>query len=158
MNSSGSTTTSDNIKKSIKAEIIYGPSKAVQLKSRGDYVRYSYRQGADEGYSVMQDVKIVFQKKLSLYGRMIFFKTDSFKSAVYEYENDPDGIVSSVPLFGNGLRWYFMCVYRGFAGFAFSVKYSETYKPDEKSLGSGYAEIPGNIDNNITFQADIVLP
>jgi len=38
-----------------------------------------------------------------------------------------------------------------------SVKYAETYKPDEISLGSGDNSIPGNTDNTISLQLDLNL-
>jgi len=38
-----------------------------------------------------------------------------------------------------------------------SLKYSETYKPSEKEIGSGENVIPGNLDNIIAFQIDVNL-
>jgi hypothetical protein len=38
--------------------------------------------------------------------------------------------------------------------FKISFKYSEIYKPLEKSLGSGYTKISGNFDNQVSAQIE----
>ena len=35
-----------------------------------------------------------------------------------------------------------------------SLKYSEMYKPEERTLGSGYSEINGNLDNQLSAQIE----
>ncbi|MEJ2103668.1 MAG: hypothetical protein P8X47_03710, partial [Ignavibacteriaceae bacterium] len=84
-------------------------------------------------------------------------RTDSFNSAIYEYENNLTGVLSNIALFGEGIRWYLLMRYRPIRILTLSVKYSETYKPKETSLGSGYNVIPGNLDNSLSFQLDMNL-
>ena len=86
---------------------------------------------------------------------MVFFKTDSFNSAIYEYENDLTGILTNVAMYGEGIRLYLLLRYKVLSHFFLSCKYSETYKPKEKTLGSGYSEINGNLDNRINLQLDL---
>ncbi len=38
--------------------------------------------------------------------------------------------------------------------FTLSLKYSETYKPKEETISSGFNEISGNVDNRIALQID----
>jgi hypothetical protein len=90
-------------------------------------------------------------------GRIIFFKTDSYNSAIYEFENDLTGTYSITGLNGQGIRWYCLMKYKLFETLKLSLKYSEIYKPAEKSLGSGYSEITGNFDNQISLQIDFNL-
>jgi hypothetical protein len=60
-------------------------------------------------------------------------------------------------LFGQGIRWYLLMRFRPIRLITLSVKYAETYKPDEISLGSGDNSIPGNTDNTISLQLDLNL-
>ncbi|MGQ9643414.1 MAG: hypothetical protein ACUVT3_06120 [Ignavibacterium sp.] len=90
-----------------------------------------------------------------LYGRIIFFETDSFNSAVYEFENDLTGVLTNLAMYGKGLRWYLMIRYKPFRFATLSLKYAETYKPNETSLSSGNNLIRNNLDNRISFQIDI---
>jgi hypothetical protein len=104
---------------------------------------------------ILQDIRYSPTNNFNLYGRIIFFKTDSFNSAIYEYENNLTGVLTNIPLFGQGIRWYFLLRYRPHQSFTLSIKYSETHKPAEKSLGSGDNLIPGNLDNTVSLQLDL---
>jgi hypothetical protein len=140
-----------------RTEIIYSISNQIRLRGRFEYNTFRVAQtGEDEnGYLIFQDVRYSPTGDFNLYGRIIFFKTDSFGSAIYEYENNLTGVLTNVPLFDEGIRWYFMIRYRPYKIITVSAKYSETYKPNEKSLGSGDNIIPGNLDNVLSIQMDL---
>ena len=72
-----------------------------------------------------------------------------------EYENDLTGILSNVVLFGKGVRWYLLVKFKPIEIISISAKYSETYKPLEMSISSGFSEIRNNVDNKINVQLDI---
>ena len=93
-------------------------------------------------------------KTLSVYGRIIFFQTDSFSSRIYEFENDLIGVMKNQPLWGDGIKWYLLIRYTPLKNLYISAKYSELYKPNEKFLGSGNNLIEGNLDNKISLQID----
>ena len=109
----------------------------------------------EQGLMAFQDIRFSPSQNLSIDGRIILFQTDSFNSAIYEYENDLMGILSNVALYGKGMRWYLLVKYKLVNFLSLSAKYSETYKPLEKNLGSGFSEINNNVDNKISFQAEI---
>ncbi len=140
-----------------RGEIIYSISNQIRLRGRFEYNTFRVAQtGEDEdGYLIFQDVRYSPTNNFNLYGRIIFFKTDSFGSAIYEYENNLTGVLTNIPLFNEGIRWYFMIRYRPHKIITVSAKYSETYKPSEKSLGSGDNIIPGNLDNIVSIQMDL---
>ncbi len=58
-------------------------------------------------------------------------------------------------LFGNGVRVYFLARFKIWEQFGISLKYAETFKPDETELSSALQQIEGNIDNKISFQVDL---
>ncbi|MCW8804759.1 MAG: hypothetical protein OQK57_10190, partial [Ignavibacteriaceae bacterium] len=142
-----------------RGEIIYSISNKIRLRGRFEYNTFRVAQtGEDEnGYLIFQDVRYSPTSNFNLYGRVIFFKTDSFSSAIYEYENNLTGVLTNIPLFNEGIRWYFILRYRPYKFITVSAKYAETYKPAEKSLGSGANSIPGNLDNSLSVQLDVSL-
>jgi len=144
-------------RENIRGEIIYEISKSLRWKSRFEYNIYSVKDAEidENGFLFFQDLRYVPTSNLNIYGRIIFFRTDSFNSALYEYENDLTGILTNLAMFGEGIRWYFIVRYKVFPYLVFSCKYSETYKPKEKSLSSGESEINVNLDNRINFQLDL---
>ena len=145
------------LKQIIRTEFVYAITRSLRLKSRIEYNHFLIKDAGIKkvGFLIFQDVRYVPQKNVSLYGRIIFFQTDSFNSAVYEYENDLLGVMPNLAMYGKGIRWYLIVKYKPLQFLSLSAKYSETYKPDETSLSSGDNEIMGNVDNRISFQIDM---
>lgn len=145
------------LKQIARTELIYNVSRYLRLKTRIEYNHYFIKDAGlkENGFLVFQDVRYVPQKNINLYGRIIFFQTDSFNSAVYEYENDLLGVMPNLAMYGKGVRWYLIIKYKPLNFLTLSTKYSETYKPDVTSLSSGDNEIIGNVDNRISFQIDM---
>ncbi len=147
----------NRIRQNIRTEILFKINNNFSLKGRFEYNNSNILStGQNEnGVLVYQEAKISALKWLTFYGRIIFFKTDSFNSAVYEYESGLTGVLSSSALFGEGIRWYAILKIKTPFNFMLSLKYSETYKPEEKTLGSSYSTINGNLDNNFSMQMDM---
>ena len=145
------------LKQIARTEFIYNVSRELRLKTRIEYNHFFVKNAnlKENGFLVFQDVRFVPKKNLNLYGRIIFFQTDSFNSAVYEYENDLLGVMPNLAMYGRGIRWYMIVKYRPLNFISLSAKYSETYKPDETSLSSGDNEIIGNLDNRFSLQIDL---
>ena len=108
----------------------------------------------EDSYLFYQYVRFSPPNDFKFYTRIIFFKTDSFNSAIYEYENDLTGVLTNRALFGEEIRWYIILRYKPMRLFTLSLKYSETYKPKEETISSGFNEIAGNVDNRIAVQID----
>ena len=149
----------NQLMQSIKTEFEYNISPKIRLKTRFDYINFLISGAGlkENGLMIYQDIKINLNRNLSAYTRVIFFQTDSYNSRIYQYENDLPGALSSYVLFGSGLRWYALIKYELFNLIILSAKYSETLKPSEKTFGSGYQEINGNLDNRVSIQIDMKL-
>lgn len=145
------------LRQSLRFEIAHHPANTIRLRSRAEYnyFRISENNLKEDGLLIFQDIRFSGLRDLVLYGRIVFFNTDSFNSAVYEYENDLTGVMTNLPVFGEGVRWYFIARYKVLKSLTISLKYSETYKPKERFLSSGNNLISNNIDNRISFQLDM---
>ena len=145
------------LKQIARTDLIYNISIDLRLKTRIEYNHFFIKDAdlKENGLLVYQDLRYVPQKNINLYGRIIFFQTDSFNSAVYEYENDLLGVMPNLAMYGKGIRWYVIVKYKPLQFLTLSTKYSETYKPDETYLSSGDNEITGNVENRISFQIDM---
>ena len=147
------------LRQTIRFELIYYPTKNLRLKGRYEFNNYRIASidVNEDGYLFFQDIRYSPSANFNLYARIIFFRTDSFNSAIYEYENDLTGILSNLAMYGEGIRWYLIVRYRPMKLFTISAKYSETYKPKEKSLSSGNNTIDGNLDNRLSLQLDLSI-
>ncbi len=139
-----------------RCEFLIQLNRLLRLKSRIEFLQLSKSEiGSDEnGLLLFQDFQYKLKSKLTVYGRIIFFQTDSFASRIYEFENDLIGVMNNQPLWGTGLKWYLLLRYNPFSNFHVSAKYSELYKPNESFLGSSQNLIKGNLDNKFSLQID----
>ncbi|MEN8193525.1 MAG: helix-hairpin-helix domain-containing protein [Bacteroidota bacterium] len=145
-----------NIQK-IRGEFTLQVNRSLRLKSRLELLYLSQEQTSmnETGFLLFQDIQVKLPINLTLYGRIIFFQTDSYSSRIYQFENDLTGVMNNPALFGTGIKWYFLIRYKLMNYIHLSLKYSELFKPNERYLGSGYNLIPSNLDNRMSFQADI---
>jgi hypothetical protein len=142
-----------------RAELLYSVSRNVALKTRVELVNIhaSYNQPHEKGFLIYQDIQYSPAQSLDFRTRLVIFKTDSFNSRIYEFESDLTGVMSTPPLYGDGMRWYFMAKYKTPLGLDISLKYAETIKPNELTLGSGDTLINSNVDNRLSLQIDLKL-
>lgn len=145
------------LRQSARTEFVYNISKSIRLKTRFEYNLFRIKDNKinENGILLFQDVRYTAAKNLTLTGRIIFFDTESFSSAVYEFENDLLGVMPNLAMYGEGIRWYLIAKYKPLKYLSISAKYSETYKPDETTLSSGDSEIIGNLDNRFSLQIDL---
>lgn len=145
------------LKQNIRFELTYDISKYLRVKSRFELADYSITDAQinDKGFLFYQEMRYLPIKNLTMYGRVAFFRTDSFNSAIYVYENDLIGVFNNIALFNEGIRWYFLARYKIMDYLQLSLKYAETFKPNEVVLSSGNSLIEGNIDNKLSIQIDV---
>lgn len=139
-----------------RCEFMYQINRVLRLKSRIEILHLSKSEieSNENGLLLFQDFQYKLKSKLTIYGRILFFQTDSFASRIYEFENDLIGVMTNQPLWGTGIKWYLLLRYNSFSNFHVSAKYSELYKPNETFLGSSHNLIEGNLDNKFSFQID----
>ncbi len=149
----------NQLKQNLRFDFTYSVNKFISLKTRLESVFLSFKKTKEDekGFLIYQDIKMNPAPQLLLYLRAAFFKTDSYNSRVYEFESDAAGIITNSPLYGEGMKWYLLAKYRFEFGLALSIKYSELYKPKERTIGSGYNEINGSLDNTLYLQVDLEL-
>ncbi len=143
----------NNVSNNMRLEILFDSSQKLKMKTRLELISISQSK-KENGYLISEDINYSFHNNLQFNGRIILFRTHSYNSRLYAYENDLPGIMTIPALYGEGIRWYILIKYKTKFGINLSLKYSELYKPDERTLGSSYNEINGNLDNRISFQFD----
>ena len=80
--------------------------KKIRLQTRIEYVNVDIP--AEQGLYVFQDMRWQGSTRISLNARFTVFSTPSYRSALYEYENDLPGSFSNYALYGQGHTWYVM--------------------------------------------------
>jgi len=141
----------------IRTGFIYEISDRFSVRGRFDYVYVSYEKfgGNNKGFMAFSNFRAIPLSRLVIDFRVIYFKTDSYDSRLYEYENDIKGVMTNIALYGQGRRWYILVRYKPFNFFEINAKYSETYIDGVKTIGSGNDEIRGDINNRLNLGIEI---
>ena len=95
---------------SLRMEADYGPAKKVLFRTRLEWCRISPFK--EKGILMFQDIKFWWAKNLQTYARLSFFRTRSYTSRIYEYENDVPGSFANIALYGQGFKWYLQINWR----------------------------------------------
>jgi hypothetical protein len=101
---------SSKLRRNIRFEFINSFS-GVSFRSRVEVSRYVEISKLGRGFLIFQGVRIGIFDNLRAYVRVIFVDVDDYSARIYEYENDIDGVISLVPLYGRGIRWYVVLKY-----------------------------------------------
>lgn len=141
----------------VRAEFIYLVTEGFRLRNRFEYVNVDYKNfgGDNKGYLFYSDIRIIPVAGLVLDTRFIFFNTYDYDSRIYEFETDILGVMSNIPLYGQGRRWYILLKYKPYQKIEFAAKYAETFIDGAKSIGSGNDEIKGDINNRLSAGIEV---
>ncbi len=144
-------------KQRFRTDFLYSIQKNISLKTRFEINLFEEVESklSEFGYLAYQDIKININSNFKFFGRFIVFKTDSYNTRIYEFENDFLGVMSNRALYGDGFRWYLLIKYKLINQLVISAKYSTTLRSDVESLGSGNQEILGNVESQISLQIEL---
>jgi hypothetical protein len=141
----------------LRGELSHDFGRNLILKGRAEIVFVNFEQNKPNeiGTAGYLEIKYRWFEKLNLSGRLAYFSTSSFETAIYQFEYTAPGIMSTPPLYGNGIRTSINLVYDLFDKGSICLKYSITKKYNVDYMGSSYDLIYGNIDQRFYFQLDL---
>ncbi len=90
-------------------------------------------------------------------GRISYFSTNSYESAIWQFEPMFPEYMNTSAMYGKGGKLYIYTSLRPIEQFTLWVRYSVLTKDNVESIGSGYNEISGNNDSRLFFQIDVSL-
>lgn len=119
------------------------------------------RQGGmrSEGYLIFQDIgwqwrKLRLDARFAIFDDNSFrFQEDSFGSTfLYAYEKNVLWAPTIVRYSGQGTRWMLLAKYKVNRNLEFWLRFAQTQRLDQDTIGSGLDEIQGNTQSQLTAQ------
>lgn len=130
----------------------YKFSEIIKLKTRFEHSGYKGLQ-KENGFLVFQDIQFHPLKiPVNISARIAYFKTDSYNSRIYAYENDLLYAFSIPAFYGSGFRTYLNLNYKISKNLDCWFKIANTSWFDREVISSGYNEISGNNKTELKFQ------
>lgn len=128
-------------------------SRSLSLEHRTEVVQYRKAAIADVGLLIYQDIAIhPSGKKLSGNARLAYFRTDSYNSRIYAYEDDVLYSSGSGMYNGKGFRTYLNVRYKVSRNLDLWARHAIFIYRDTETIGSGLDLIEGNKKNELKFQ------
>lgn len=140
----------------LRQEIIYSLQKSLNIRIRGE-ITYIDNQGVvpnEWGYANFLELYF-YNDFVKLGGRLSLFSTDSYNSAIWQYEYFMQGYMYSFPAYLNGSRYVAFAKINIINNLTLDFVYNYTRKNNVKTLGSGNDEILRNYSNNLFLQINI---
>ncbi len=132
----------DRTRRVFIANLDYKISKIWNIQTRASYSTYQFKgQEFTQGFAIAQDVNADFGK-LSLSGRLAFFKTDDYDNRQYFYEQDVLYAFTFPAYYQHGIRHYLMAQYKISRNVDAWVRWARTDLLDGGIFSSGLEEIP----------------
>lgn len=142
----------------LRGQLAYWVNPEIRLRMRGEAVRSRQAGEAEEyGYLLYQDLRFVAASKWTIDTRVSMFNTASFKTRVYQFENDLLYVLSNQVLSGQGQRLYLLVNYKPFSYMQVWAKIGMTVFEDERVIGSGLNEIQGNRRSDLGLQIRLMF-
>jgi Helix-hairpin-helix motif len=141
-----------------RLHLSYKLSKNLEWRNRLDAGFSDFDGKKETGVAFYQD--IIFRSinsPLSLSLRAAIFDTESYNIRFYWYENDILNTFSIPAYYGQGTRFYLNLRYRGIRHMTIEVRYARSWFPNQKTVGSGLDEIPGNTKSEVKVQLRYVF-
>lgn len=132
----------DDKRQALRFNIKYKVSESVTFANRIEWSFYQNgSSGPENGFMIYQDVNFkMLSFPLSFNARFAIFKTSSYNSRIYAYENDVLYSFSIPAYYQNGMRWYVSLRYAATRNIDFWFRIAQTNLFDVKTIGSGLDE------------------
>ncbi|MBN2425626.1 MAG: helix-hairpin-helix domain-containing protein [Calditrichaceae bacterium] len=137
-----------------RLEVSWRLNRLIRLRSRWETTRIN--QLKEHGTNIFQDIQVQPLKWLSMATRFSFYKTNSYTTRIYEYENDIPGNFSNYPLYGDGSKWYLLLKIKPLSALSLWIKYrylkQNNNQPDQFSFISPEIGLMRSINMQIQYQ------
>ena len=141
-------------RQSLRFNAKYAVSPSVTLATRIEWSNYKIGTSKPEnGFVIYQDMNFKLMRfPVSFNARLAIFKTSSYNTRIYTYENDVLYSFSIPAYYGNGMRYYLTVRYAATRNIDFWVRFSQTQMFDSKTIATGLDLIDANHKSEIKVQ------
>ena len=144
---------------SIRLDLQNNISENLTIRQRVDaiYTDFDNLKSSETGISCFFEFNYQLNKYLFFGARIGYYSTDSFDSALWQYEYSIPGMMTSNANYGDGTRTYFHISIMPIDEITIRAKYTKTQKQNTATLSSGLNQINGNIDDRLYLQIDCIF-
>jgi Helix-hairpin-helix motif len=141
----------------IRFQINHHFNKFVELRNRVEWAFFQQHSPLvptpSRGFAAWQDVLFKHPNTpLGISGRLAYFNTTDYQSAIYGFENDVTNSFAVLPYYFRGGRFYINGSYKFRENAHLEARLARTTLFNQKTIGSGFDEILGNKRTDFKLQ------
>jgi hypothetical protein len=143
---------------SIRFDINYR-TKHFRLRNRLEALSFEPDEfaPAESGILAYSEIKYTPSEKAGIYARASYYSTDSYNSAIWQFEYAMPGLMTTPALYGKGSRYLIGANAKFLGYFGIHARYAVSIKNNSESMSSGYEEVSGNRDGILIIQLDFFV-
>lgn len=144
----------DVAKQNLRLDALVPAGADFTLHYRGEHMRFAKAGDRQNGYLLLQDIiyKPPYNGRWSAALRAAWFKTDSYDSRVYAFEQDVLYSFTVPPYYNKGFRTYLNTRFHLGKGLDMWGRYALFSYRKQEVIGSGLDQINGNRKSEVKFQ------
>jgi len=156
----------NRIQDQYRIELRFKPSAGLRFKTRFETVHLFYpglqgevhcSEQTEKGFLLFHEIDLKSKSRFRITARWIIFDTDSYDSRIYAFENDLPGVLSILPLYEKGIRWYLLAGWKPIPSCRINLKFGTTYHDNVSEWGSGNDRTEGDTIHHFGIQLDLQL-
>ena len=133
-------------------------SKNFEYRVRTEMSLYSDALTFTKGFAVMGDLIWASKnKKFKFSGRVAYFNTPDYNTAIYAFENDLENNFTVLPYYLTGLRYYANVEWQPFKKNILAFRFARSFFPNTFLLGSGNDQIFDNKRTDVKVQWNVIF-
>lgn len=127
----------------------------IKVRYESNYLTFSDYFSNESGNLAYLELQHNLLDDFKFFIRYSVFNTNSFNSAIWQYEYAMAGYTTTTALYGKGSRFFITALYDLNQNISINLRYSSTLFNFMESIGSGNLEINDNNDSKLLLQFDI---
>ena len=133
-------------------------AKGFEWRTRAEMSLFSDKLTFTKGFALMQDLLWTSKnKKLRINGRVAYFNTPDYNTAIYAYENDLENNFTVLPYYLHGWRFYTNIEWQPIKKHILAVRWAQSYFPNTFILGTGNDQIFDNKRTDVKVQWNVMF-
>lgn len=122
----------------------------INLLNRFEFLEVYEEKSYEKGILFSSTINYKLNNKFKVIGNITFYKTDSFKSRMWEFESNGRGYLAFAPLYSSGIKKILSADFELFKNFNLSIRYSQnTFDKNELFYSSQFKN-----SNEVILQID----
>ncbi len=139
----------------IEYHTVINETSKFRIRLEQNYINYSKLFESESGTLVYLELHKELMENLKFSSRYTIFNTNSFNSAIWQYEYAVPGYTTTTPLYDKGSRFLTCLEYEYNNSITLFLRYSSTLFNEKETIGSGNLQLNENNNSRLIFQLDL---